>query len=108
VDQHEVTTSNSSNSVPAPASDSGSGNNAATVGDERGKEPVLDIIKRAGIDPNGLDPETIDALPTWDEVVRLYGPEPRIQGLDHCQQFQEQTQKTGFVGVAGEQLILKC
>jgi hypothetical protein len=66
------------------------------------KDPILALLRRGGIDPSQLDAETMEALPSWDEVVTLYGPKPIIHGLDECQSFQDATQKVGFVGTAGE------
>ena len=63
---------------------------------------ILDLLRRGGIDPSILDAGTLKALPSWDEVVTLYGPEPIIYGLDRCHSFQDDTNKLGFVGSAGE------
>jgi len=67
----------------------------------RDKQRILDLIERAGIDSSELDDQTIEDLPSWEEVVRLYGPKPIIYGLDRCQQFQDKTKKLGFIGTAG-------
>lgn len=67
----------------------------------REKQRILDLIDRAGIDSSKLDDQTIEDLPSWEEVVRLYGPRPIIYGLDRCQQFQDKTKKLGFIGTAG-------
>ena len=67
----------------------------------REKQRILDLIDRAGIDSSNLDDQTLEDLPSWEEVVRLYGPKPIIYGLDRCQQFQETTKKLGFIGTAG-------
>jgi hypothetical protein len=67
----------------------------------RGKEEIFDLIKRANLDPYQLDAQTISELPTWEEVVGLYGPKPVIHGLDQCERFQDFTHRIGFVGSAG-------
>ena len=67
----------------------------------KGKQRILDLIERAGIDSSKLDDQTIEDLPSWEEVVRLFGPKPIIYGLDRCQQFQDKTKKLGFIGTAG-------
>ena len=66
-----------------------------------GKKEILDLLKRAHLDPEKMDQETISELPTWDEVVSLYGPKPVIYGLDRCAAFQNHTQRSGFVSTAG-------
>jgi hypothetical protein len=66
-----------------------------------GKKEVIGLMKRAGLDPDKMDVETISELPTWDEVVSLYGPKPVIYGLDRCAAFQNYTQRIGFVTTAG-------
>lgn len=65
------------------------------------KKEVFDLIQRAGLNTQEIDWETLAELPTWDEVVGMYGSEPVIHGLDRCDEFQEITQKIGFVGAAG-------
>ena len=53
---------------------------------KKGKERILAIIQDAGI--SFIDNETLQELPTWQEIVDLYGPEPLIYGLDQCKDFQ--------------------
>lgn len=65
------------------------------------KGPILEILKRAGIDSSQLDEETMEALPTWDGIVKLYGAKPIVYGLDRCETFQAETKKLGFIGTAG-------
>jgi hypothetical protein len=43
---------------------------SATVGDDGGKEPILQLIRDAGISiEKDLDKETLDRLPTWSQVA---------------------------------------
>lgn len=51
-----------------------------------GKEEVIKILEEAG--ENNLDDATIERLPTWKEIVDIYGGEPKIFGLDTCATFQ--------------------
>ena len=52
----------------------------------RGKEQILDILKDAGY--LAISRTDLDKLPTWQQVVDLYGDGPRIIGLETCRQFQ--------------------
>jgi hypothetical protein len=63
------------------------GNNIEEV--SRGKEPLLQLLRDAGI--INIDSETIEMLPTWGQVEQLYGSEPSIIGLDTCLDYQERT-----------------
>lgn len=66
----------------------------------KSREPILRILREAGFDD--IDEETIETLPTWDEVTKLYGDRPRIYGLDQCQQFRNHSDEGDhFVGTAG-------
>ncbi|GKY96751.1 hypothetical protein MPSEU_000634500 [Mayamaea pseudoterrestris] len=66
------------------------------------KDPLLDLLRDAGIDPASLGNETLDQLPTWNEVTSLYGPEPIIYGLETCQAYREHSDPAEhFIGVAG-------
>lgn len=50
----------------------------------------------------GIDKATIDSLPTYDELISLYGSELKIIGLETCQTFRDVIpQKNRFVGPAG-------
>jgi hypothetical protein len=71
--------------------------------DHNDKGPIFEILKQAGVDAlKDLDQETIDALPTWSQVVRLFGDKARISGLERCQEFRETTDPTiRFFGIAG-------
>jgi hypothetical protein len=59
----------------------------------QGKEPLLKLLREAGI--INIELEVIALLPTWDQVVQLYGSEPRIIGLDTCVDYQERTAALG-------------
>ena len=66
----------------------------------QGKERILKIMIDAGI--HNLDDETLAELPTWKQVVDLYGPTPRIYGLDQCEAFQKHSPSyEHFVSTAG-------
>jgi hypothetical protein len=68
------------------------------------KEPIYDILRQANIHPKTLDDDTRRQLPTWSTVQRLYGTEPRIYGLDTCQQFRDITSaepSLTFLAMAG-------
>jgi len=70
-----------------------------------GREPILKIIKDAGISFDPVkDADLIAELPLWKDVVELYGPEPVIYGMNegNCQRFQEHSEKAEhFIGTAG-------
>lgn len=66
------------------------------------RRPIFEMLRHAGVDPTLLDNATIEALPTWPQVVKLYGDKPVIYGLDQCHQFQMNTKGLGFIGTAGE------
>lgn len=54
----------------------------------KGKERILDILHQAGI--YDLDQETLQKLPTWQQVVNMYGSHPRIYGLeDSCLHYKQ-------------------
>ena len=69
--------------------------------DEPGdKEPVMRILREAGMDD--IDNETLQELPTWSEVTRLYGLKPRIYGLETCETFRNHSDPAEhFLGTAG-------
>ena len=52
----------------------------------KGKERILDILKDAGY--LAISRSDLDKLPTWQQVVDLYGESPRIIGLETCREFQ--------------------
>ena len=64
------------------------------------KEPILQILREAGMDD--IDDDTMRSLPTWTEVTRLYGDKPRIYGLESCEVFRNRSDPAEhFVGTAG-------
>jgi hypothetical protein len=66
------------------------------------KEPIMKILQQAGLQIQDMDQRTIDELPTWSQIQRLYGKEPRIVGLETCEAFRECIDaRTRFFGVAG-------
>ena len=71
--------------------------------DTNDKGPIIDLIKRAGVSINPEeDKDLIDELPSWSEVVALYGPKPVIYGLDQCEVFQTHSDRADhFVSTAG-------
>jgi hypothetical protein len=74
-----------------------------TAGSLADKKPILDLLARAGIkvDPEE-DKDLIQELPTWSEVVELYGPKPVIYGLEECDRFQHRSDPADhFVSTAG-------
>jgi hypothetical protein len=71
--------------------------------DNSDKGPILKILEQAGIDTvNDLDEETLQALPTWSQVQRLFGDGPRIVGLERCQEFRDSVDPSdSFLSIAG-------
>lgn len=69
------------------------------------KGPILEILTQAGIkieNEKELDQETLDLLPTWTQILTLYGPEPKVQGLERCEEFRNAVEPTTrFFGMAG-------
>jgi hypothetical protein len=55
------------------------------------KGPLLDIIRSTGVDIDHHEQRDIicSYLPNWSEVVALYGDEPRIIGLERCQEYRD-------------------
>ncbi|KAL3917630.1 MAG: hypothetical protein SGARI_007661, partial [Bacillariaceae sp.] len=71
----------------------------------KAKEPILHLIREAGID---YDPEEdldlLEELPDYEDVVKMYGAEPVLYGLneENCKRFQEHSDLgEHMVGVAG-------
>lgn len=65
-----------------------------------GKERLVQILREAKVP--SLDKESIDRLPTWDQVVDLYGDSPVILGLDTCQRFRDSIDpRKAFLASAG-------
>ena len=70
--------------------------------DDKGQ--LLEILTQAGYDleDGDLDQETLDGLPTWTQVLRLYGSEPKIYGLEKCEDFRNSVEPTTrFFGMSG-------
>jgi hypothetical protein len=64
------------------------------------RQPILDILQRAGLK---VDVHVLARLPTWSQVVRLYGDSPVIVGTESCASFRESVPaQTRYVGVAGQ------
>lgn len=68
---------------------------------KREREPIMAILRDAGI--GNLLPTEIMTLPTWEQVVGLYGDEPVIIGMEQCETFQRRVPRVDerFLGVAG-------
>jgi hypothetical protein len=77
------------------------------VQDDPDKEPILTILRQAGINTTMLDYDTYQSLPPWSQIQRLFGTEPRIYGLgdndqENCAAFRNSTDPTiRFFGIAG-------
>jgi hypothetical protein len=54
-----------------------------------GREPLLEILREAGV--TDIDLSTLQSLPKWETVIKLYGSEPVIHGLDRCEEFRNNT-----------------
>jgi hypothetical protein len=73
------------------------------------KEPILRILRQAGVDTDELEKSVYDQLPTWSQVQALFGTEPVIYGMgnnddddSHCAAFRNSTDPTiRFFGIAG-------
>jgi hypothetical protein len=60
-----------------------------------GKERLLEIVMEASITlPRG--DEGCDRVPSWSDVVALYGDEPVVYGLETCQQYRETIRELGL------------
>jgi hypothetical protein len=65
-----------------------------------GREPILDLLKEAGV--RDLSVGRIQTLPTWSQVVELYGDETIVLGADRCEEYRRKTPPSeAYVGVAG-------
>ena len=67
------------------------------------KERILQLLEEAGVTVDvEEDAEMIQELPTWTQVVSLYGEEPVIHGLEQCEIFQKRSDAAEhFVSTAG-------
>ena len=52
-----------------------------------GREPLVAILRDAGV--TEMDADSVAQLPTWQQVVNLYGEGPVVVGLDTCQRFRD-------------------
>jgi hypothetical protein len=65
-----------------------------------GREPILALLKEAGV--GDLSVGRIQTLPTWKQVVDLYGDETIVLGEDRCEEYRRKTPPSeAYVGVAG-------
>ena len=55
------------------------------------KGPLLDIIRSTGVDIDHHEQRDIicSYLPKWSEIAALYGDEPKIIGLERCQEYRD-------------------
>ena len=66
------------------------------------KEPIYEILEQAGIYRRTLNKATRAQLPTWTHVVKEYGDHPLIYGLEQCEAFVADHDRTiSFFGIAG-------
>ena len=62
--------------------------------------PILDILHNAGLH---VDVHVLQRLPTWTQVVEMYGDKPIILGKERCEAFREAIPaEHRYVGVAGQ------
>jgi hypothetical protein len=65
-----------------------------------GREPLLEILRDAGV--TDVDASSIAMLPTWDQVLQLYGDGPVVYGLDTCADFRQRIPADdASIGTAG-------
>ena len=66
----------------------------------KGREKIVDILNDAGV--SDIDVETIQKLPKWSSVTKLYGEGPVVFGMDTCEKFRAVTPlDDASVGTAG-------
>jgi hypothetical protein len=66
----------------------------------RGKEYVLQLLKEANMTVD--DAATIQQLPTWEQVISVWGESPVIIGLESCAVFRKKVpQVRRMLGAAG-------
>jgi len=69
--------------------------------DNNGKVRVLQILRDAGVTEETLQ-QSMDQLPTWNQVVQQYGDKPVIVGLDSCPVFRQRVPAVQrMLGAAG-------
>ena len=62
--------------------------------------PLLEVLRRAG---QNVDVGVLQRLPTWSEVVEMYGEAPVVVGKERCAAFRESVPaERRHVGVAGQ------
>lgn len=49
-------------------------------------EHILKILRAAGVE---IDEELASILPTWEDIVSMYGDKPIISGLETCEPYRE-------------------
>jgi hypothetical protein len=70
--------------------------------EEKDKEPIYEILEQAGVSRYMIDIETRRKLPTWTKIEQLYGKEPKIYGLERCEDFTSRIEPSvSFFGIAG-------
>ena len=68
--------------------------------DRQGKERLLSILEDAGY--LAISRESLQQLPTWKQVVELYGETPHIVGLETCETFRNTIDpRKAFMAPAG-------
>ena len=71
------------------------------------KGPILSILLQAGIFIPRVPSSTLEALPTWSLVQQTLGSQPRIWGLETCQDYQRMVPSVSssslqrYYGIAG-------
>ena len=67
--------------------------------EKEGRQAVAAILRKAGATVNKDD---LAKLPTQQQIEEQYGPEPIIQGLEHCEAFRERVPpEKRMLGAAG-------
>ena len=67
------------------------------------KDRLMDVLRTMNVDPYSIDNETWQLVPTWSEITKVWGTEPRIYGLESsCSQFRKTVPaKKRHLAVAG-------
>lgn len=110
-DESKISRDAQTNKNPTPVSPTDAQIKLIWLAKDRGlqnvddKGPILEILTQAGIkieSEDDLDQETLDKLPTWTQVQKLYGTEPKIYGLERCEEFRNAIEPTTrFFAIAG-------
>ncbi len=62
-------------------------------------EKLVSILHSAGV---SIDKELADQLPTWDDIVSLYGEKPIVYGLETCEPYRRMVKpENRMIGPAG-------